>query len=208
MKNRQKEKKKVIDPDSEEEQIKKDPAESNSAQTSKVRAQTSVLTRSAIALALCMVSLLLFRGATSIVSTFIIPVVIVIFSKRKESASFIYISAGLLMMTALFFQTQIIFVIGYLLLSLVLKNFFLDSTMKMKVSLSGIVKYLISVIVVLFIGIQLSQIIFLIPLHDMMLRISGNNPLGYLGILLLEGIVIILIHLLILKAFTSRVKVK
>jgi|GEM_PF-1138911 len=175
---------------------------------SNVRTQTGVLTRSAIALALCVVSLLLFRGAISIVSTFIIPAVIVLFSKRREITSFIYVSTGLLMMTVLFFQTQIVFVIGYLLLSIVLKHYFTDSAMNMRISLLGIVKYLLSVILVLFIGIQLTQIIFLIPLHDMMLRLSGDDPIRYFLILLVEGIAVTLINLLILKAFISRIKGK
>ena len=75
--------------------------------------QINVLTRSALALALSVVSLLLFRGTTSIVSAFIIPVVIALFSKRNEVLSFVYIATSLIMMTVLFFQTQIIFIIGY-----------------------------------------------------------------------------------------------
>ncbi len=174
---------------------------------SRVSDQTKVLTRSAIALALSMISLLLFRGATSIVSTFIIPVVIVLFSKRNEPISFIYIATGLLMMTALFFQTQIVFVAGYLLLSLVLKYYLLDYRNKVMFSVPGILKYLFAVIVILFIGIQLTQWIFLIPLHDMMLKLSNNQPLRYIGILLMEGIAITLVNLLLLKALTSRIKV-
>lgn len=170
------------------------------------RDQINVLTRSAIALALSVVSLLLFRGAISIVSTFIIPVVIVLFSRRNELYSFVYIAAGLLMMTVLFFQTQIIFVIGYLLLSIVLKHFLMDSALMVKLSFSGILKYLLAVIIILFMGIQLTQMIFLIPLHDMMLRLSNNQPYRYFGILLVEGIAITLVNLLLLKAITSRIK--
>ncbi|SHF24902.1 hypothetical protein [Alkalibacter saccharofermentans] len=170
--------------------------------------QINVLTRSAFALALSVVSLLLFRGSISIVSTFIIPVVIVLFSKRNELLSFTYIAISLLMVTVLFFQTQIIFVIGYLLLSVLLKHFLMDSAVKVKISFSGILKYLIAVIVILFIGIQLTQIIFLIPLHDMMLRLSNNLPYRYFGILLVEGIIITLVNLLLLKAITSRLKLE
>ncbi len=170
--------------------------------------QTSILTRSAIALALCVVSLLLFRGPTSIVSTFIIPAVIVLFSSGRERSSFLYIATGLLIMTGLFFQTQIIFVLGYLLLSIALKRFLLDSEMKVRISPFGILKYLLSVILVLFVGIQLTQILFLIPLHDMMLRLSNHQPVRYFAILLLEGGVITVLNLLILKAFAARIRIK
>jgi hypothetical protein len=168
--------------------------------------QINVLTRSALALALSVVSLLLFRGTTSIVSAFVIPVVIALFSKRNEVLSFVYIASSLIMMTVLFFQTQIIFIIGYLLLSLVLKHLLMDSAMKVKFSFTGILKYLLAVMAILFMGIWLTQVIFLIPIHDMMLRFSNNHPLRYLGILLVEGIAITVVNLLFLKATTSRIK--
>jgi hypothetical protein len=168
--------------------------------------QINALTRSALALALSVLSLLIFRGTTSIFSAFIIPVVIALFSKRNEVLSFVYIATSLIMMTVLFFQTQIIFIIGYLLLSLVLKCFLMDAAMKVKFSFTGILKYLLAVMAILFMGIWLTQVIFLIPIHDMMLRFSNNHPLRYLGILLVEGIAITLVNLLFLKAMTSRIK--
>lgn len=173
-----------------------------------VNEQTGVLTRSAVALVLCVVSLLLFRGPSSIISTFIIPAVIVLFSSHSKPTSFLYIATGLMMMTGLFFHTQIIFVIGYLSLSIALKHFLLDASMKVRVSPFGILRYLLSVILVLFVGIQLTQILFLIPLHDMMLRFSNNQLVRYFAILLLEGGVITVMNLLILKAFASRIRTK
>ena len=170
------------------------------------REQTRMLSTASIALALSVVSLFLFRGVTSILSTFMIPAIIVLFSKKDDLTVFAYTAFGLITVTVLFFQTQIIFVTGYLFLSLALKHYFMESEMKLKISLSGVVKYLLIVVAVLFVGIQLTQIIFLIPLHDMMLRMSNADPLRYLGILLLEGVAITLFNLLILKAFTSRIK--
>lgn len=78
--------------------------------------------------------------------------------------------------------------------------------MKVKFSFTGILKYSFAVMTILFLGIWLTQMIFLIPLHDMMLRFSNNHPLRYLGILLVEGIAIAVVNLLFLKAITSRIK--
>lgn len=173
-----------------------------------IKEQTGILTRSAIALAMCVVSLLLFRGPSSIVSALVIPAVIVLFSGEEERTSLIYIATGLLMMTGLFFQTQIIFVVGYLVLAIALKHFFLNAGMKVRISCLRVLKYLFSVILVLFVGIRVTQSLFLIPLHDMMLRLSNNQPSRYFAILLVEGGIITLMNLIILKTFIAKIKNK
>ncbi len=176
--------------------------------TKKINAatNTNVLTMSAIALALSVVSLLLFRGPISILSAFIIPAVLVLFTSG-ERKTFPFTAIGLIIMTGLFFQTQIVFVPGYLFLALFLRRFFMDSEREMKVSLAGVLLYIATVMLILWIGIQLTQMIFLIPLQDMMLRLSGHDPLRYAGILFAEGAAITLFNLLLLKAFLSRIKV-
>jgi len=70
------------------------------------------LTMSAFGLALSVLSLILFRGPISIVSNFLIPAIIVLFSGNKPEG-YGLTSIGLFVVTLLFFPTQIIFVAGY-----------------------------------------------------------------------------------------------
>lgn len=164
-----------------------------------------ILTMSAFALALSVLSLLLFRGPVSIVSTFLIPAIIVLFS-RGELKSYFLVSAGLFITTLLFFPTQIIFVATYILLSILINIFFITSDLKVKTSPIGVLGYILIVSLVLFVGIRLTELVFLVPLHTMMLRISGNNMLVYSGILFLEGIFVSIFNIGILRMFISRIK--
>ncbi|WP_422485874.1 hypothetical protein [Gudongella sp. DL1XJH-153] len=162
------------------------------------------LTMSAFALALSVFSLLLFRGPISIASTFLIPVIIVLFS-RGQLKSYLLVYAGLFTTTLLFFPTQIIFVATYMLLSALLKVFFITSTFKVNISLLGVIGYILIVSLVLFVGIRLTELVFLVPLHTMMLRISGNNFLSYSLILVIEGIFVSIFNIGILRLFVPRI---
>jgi len=170
------------------------------------RQQTEVLAYAGIALALSVVSLMIFRGPVSIVSTFIVPAVVAIFARKKLFPYYLLTSMGLLIMTFVFFITQIIFVIGYILLSIALKILFIDSEINIKVGWQGFLIYTLLVIVVLFMGIQLTQTVLSIPLHDMMLRMSNHRYSIYFAILLLESIAITLINFLIIKVLIPRIR--
>jgi len=163
------------------------------------------LTMSAFGLALSVLSLLLFRGPISIVSTFLVPAIIVLFSGNKNRG-YVLTSMSLLTVTLLFFPTQTIFVIGYILLGLFLKLLAFDSNLRVKLINLNFILYVIITALVLFLGIRLTELIFLVPLHTMMLRISGNTPLLYVGILIVEGILISIFNFGLLKLLISRTK--
>lgn len=162
------------------------------------------LTMSAFGLALSVLSLILFRGPISIVSTFLIPAIIVLFSGNKPEG-YGLTSIGLFVVTLLFFPTQIIFVAGYLILGLFLKLLAVSSSLKVRFKPIGFILYTTITSLVLFAGIRLTELIFLVPLHSMMVGISGGSPLSYAGILLLEGLLISFFNFGILKLFKSRI---
>ncbi|MCR3956934.1 MAG: hypothetical protein NUK57_11615 [Gudongella sp.] len=162
------------------------------------------LTMSAFGLALSVLSLLLFRGPISIVSTFLIPAIIVLFSGNKNGG-YVLTSMGLLTVTLLFFPTQIIFVFGYIILGHFLKLLIIDSNQRVKLITLNFILYVIITTLVLFLGIRLTELIFLVPLHTMMLRISGSNPLLYLGILFFEGLLVSIFNFALLRLLNSRI---
>lgn len=170
------------------------------------RWQTEALASAAIALALSVVCLIIFRGKVSIISTFIVPAVIAAFSRKYGLFYYFLTSAGLLMMTFLFFNTQIIFVLGYIMLSIGLKKFMINSEMKVKFRWPYFLAYTTLVMAALFIGIQLTQAIFSIPLHDMMMRISNYRYSRYFFVLLLEGVAVSIINFMIVKLLLIRIR--
>jgi len=162
----------------------------------------------AFTMALSSVSLLLFRGPISILSAFLIPVIIVLFSRGYGRSYYILIFIGLLLVSALFFQTQLIFTAGYGLLAVGLRVFFLDRDMFLKLGISKMLLYLGSVVLILFSGLWLTEKLFLVPLHTMMLKISGGQIHVYLGILLIESVLVTSCHILVLNGFLKRLKIR
>ncbi len=166
------------------------------------------LARASIALALCISFLILFRGTISIISAFFIPAIIAGFSFNMKKLYFTFIYLGLTLVTLLFFTTQIVFVTSYIFLSVAIRMFLLDENLKVKVSLSNSIIYIILVIIILFLGVWFTEIFLQIPLHIMMLRVSGENYFKYFVILLIESIFIFIFNVLILNSlkFISKLK--
>lgn len=167
-----------------------------------------MLTMAAFTLALSSVSILLFRGPISILSAFLIPAIIVLFSRGDGIAYYILIFMGLLLTSLIFFQTQLIFASGYVFLAVGLRLFLVDSNRNLKLSLSKLFLYLVSVILILFSGLWFTEKLFLVPLHTMMLKLSGGQFHVYLGILLIESVLVISCHILVLKVFLKKLKIR
>lgn len=166
--------------------------------------QAGNITSAAIAIALTVVFMLVFRGPASIISALVVPAVIVLLAKNKGLIYYILISCGLVFFALLLFQTQLVFVGGYLLLSLALKLILVGKNSQIKLKPLPISLYTASVIIVLFLCIRLTEWLFLIPLHQMMLRLSDGNPLLYLLILFAESILICAVNIAFLKVFYAR----
>lgn len=162
----------------------------------------------ALTLALSSVSIFLFRGPISILSAFLIPVIIVLFSRGYGMVYHILVSMGLLLISLMFFQTQLIFTAGYALLAVGLRVLLLDRNMNLKLSIIKTLLYLVFVILTLSAGLWLTEKIFLIPLHTMMLKLSGGKILFYLGILIIESILVTLCHILVLNGFLKRLRIR
>lgn len=161
------------------------------------------ITMSALGLALSVVSLILFRGPTSIFSTFLIPAILVIFSGNR-TYGYALTSMGLLFVTLFFFPTQLVFVSGYVILGHLLRLLSLSTNHRVKVKSGKFILYMGLTSLVLYSGIRLTQFLFLVPLHTMMLGLSRGNPLLYAGILAIEGLFISVFNFGILKLFFSR----
>ena len=159
---------------------------------------------SGMALTLCLLSLMLFRGVLSLMQALIIPVVIVLLISRQP---LFYTSAAgisLLVLTVVFFPTQVVFMVVYLLIALALMG--LVSLMK-----SGsrqrwflFLPYVIFNSLLLFFGLKMTDFVFQTPLHTMMLRLSGDNSLRYAAIMMVEATFISILHLLVILTVRRR----
>ncbi len=109
-------------------------------------------------------------------------------------------------MTFLFFQAQTFFVIAYLLLSFGLRLLLVSSDMKVIFKPFRVIIFVLLATAVLYIGIRLTQWVFLVPLHRMMLSLSGYNDLRYFAMLLAEGTLVFVLNAVILKTLFPKIR--
>jgi len=160
---------------------------------------------SAISICLCMASLLLFRGSVSLISAVTIPLIIATLSIRLHLRYDLLIAAGLSIITGLFFTTQLIFVITYLLMGLLIQLIFRLKTSNV-ISLWMVrLLYVMSTGILLYLGIRLTEAIFYIPLHEMMLRMSNGNVGVYSLIILAEALFVSVIHFVFIQVIRKRI---
>ncbi len=159
---------------------------------------------SGMALALCMMSLMLFRGVFSLVHALIIPMVIVLLTVRQPRTYQLAVALSLLFLTFAFFPTQLLFVMIYLLMALVLQK--LPGMMQGASRLHYLlfVPYLFIIGLLLFLGLIMTDFVFLTQLHPMMLRMSGGKPILYAAIIMLESAFVSGFHLLFILFFRRR----
>ncbi|MEA5018698.1 MAG: hypothetical protein VB009_08330 [Erysipelotrichaceae bacterium] len=162
------------------------------------------ITHAAFALLLCLFCLSFFRGPTSIISAFLIPVTIVLFDKYASKYYYLILVSTLLPVTFILFQTQFIFILGYLLLALLLRAFLLNNERKLLLSFFRVINYYISVVFVLYISIRFTDILLKTSLHLMMLSLTNNNAILYLIILMVEGFAITVFNIIIFKLLQIR----
>jgi hypothetical protein len=161
---------------------------------------------SGMALALCLITLLLFRGLFSLLQALIIPVIILLLTARQPWPYTLATSLSLVALTLVFFPTQAVFVLTYLWMALIL--------MKMGPLILGgarrryllIVPYLVLISVLLFLGIQATDFVFQTQLHAMMRRLSGRDNLRYAAIMMLEAALVSISHLLFIASIRRRQK--
>lgn len=162
-----------------------------------------VITRSSFAVGISIICLLLFRGPISIASTFLIPPIIVLFSNKVTSLYYLLTSIGLLLNTIVIFPTQLVFVFTYLILAMALA--YITKKGDKNISRLQILLYFLLTIAALFIGIRLTQVIYMIPLHTMMLRLSNGSYLFYFFIVFVEALIVCIFNFGLLKLFKKRI---
>src|SRR5690554_2567518 len=78
---------------------------------------------SGMALALCLLSLLLFRGVLSLLQALILPGVLVLLASRQSWKAAALAGIALLLLTFALFTTQTVFVVLYLFMTLALLGY-------------------------------------------------------------------------------------
>ncbi len=155
---------------------------------------TRKITMAALSIAVSLIVVSIFRNTSSILSAIIIPIVLALFLARYTHKEYVLISLTLLFLTLLLITTQTVFMILYILQGKLLMYLFFNKKTYKKV---WFFLYVLMVSISFFIGILLTEIVFNIPLHMFMMRISNNNLVIYALIILVEGVIVSALHFVV-----------
>ncbi|SDB90642.1 hypothetical protein SAMN05421734_102370 [Pelagirhabdus alkalitolerans] len=159
--------------------------------------RTNQLIHASIGLALTIISLVLFRGTTSIVSFILIPVILAYFSQNKLMKRILM--TAFLIVVLLVAQTQLIFAVTYILLTNLYKPLFSRKITKTHFALT-----IVSVMFSLIVSLMLTEWLFQVPIHSMMLELSNHIISIYVAIIFLESIFIVGCQLTIIYQLKKR----
>lgn len=162
---------------------------------------------SSLALAVSSACMLAFRGPTSIASALVVPSVLVLLLGKVAVAYRVAAYAAFLIVAMLLFQTQVVFVFGYISLSLAFSATFGDRSSKASGRNLRFIASIWLVALVLFVCIALTEAVLGVPLHSMMMRLSRQNPAIYAGVLLLEAILVSAANMLLIRSVSSRLRI-
>ena len=158
---------------------------------------TFKLTQASLTIATSFAVAFLFRGTTSLLAAMIIPILLFIFLHKFSLNDTLIVSFALILLTFIFITTQTVFMFIYACLGFALR--LLIPKEKQNILFYRLLLYWILVNATLLIGIILTELLFAIPLHTFMLRISGGNALIYTLILSLEGLIVATFHTLLIR---------
>lgn len=167
-----------------------------------MRNNNRTIARPALGLAICVICLLIFRGMASLLGAIFIPPVLAVFTYRSSKTILLGVIISLTIISILFFTTQTIFVIIYILLALNIRAFFPQMN-KRKYFFP---LYIAATMISIYTGIRLTQLMFMVPIHTMMVRLSSGNIFIYMLIITIEGSLAGFSHYIIVKNFDKRLK--
>lgn len=154
----------------------------NKVQSLSVRS----VTFGALTIALIVVFFTLFKGVTNILNAFFVPITLFSFSINRKASELLAVSVGAIVICALFFNLQLIFIAFYCIIAFIL------SILNRKNA--GIVLSVITltIVVTLFfwIAIILTDSLFKTRMSEIMLKLMNGNRVNYIMLLTFEGTVV------------------
>ncbi|MDW7668516.1 MAG: hypothetical protein SCJ93_06805 [Bacillota bacterium] len=154
-------------------------------------------------IALAFISFTIFKGVTNILNAFFIPFLIFAFLKNNDYKEILFVYFALILSTLILYGIQSFFIIGYCMIA-----FLIHIQKKKKISdIKAIVLNAFFISFIFWMGIILTDTLFSTNINQIMLRISQNNILKYIFILIVEGLIIsLMLNFSIRKVLKSGFK--
>ncbi len=165
--------------------------------------KTKTITKGGMIIALAFISFTIFKGVTNILNAFFIPFLIFAFLRDNDYKEILLVYFALILSTLILYRIQIFFIIGYCMIA-----FAIHIQKKKKISnIRSIILNTLFISFIFWMGIILTDTLFSTNINQIMLRVTQNNILKYIFILIIEGLVIsLMLNFSIRKVLKSRFK--
>ena len=160
----------------------------------------NLITRGAMAIALIFIFFSLFRGSTNIINAFLVPLTLYLSTINLKKKQIFTLYAAVIIFCLLFFNIQFFFIIFYCCIA------FLLIKLREK-NVNAVLSTLILTLTVSFsfwIGIMLTDLLFLTRMTDIVMNILKGNIFAYGMMLLIEGALVGICLLFISRVFYKR----
>lgn len=142
-----------------------------------------IITHGALALTLILVFFLMFKGVTNILNALLVPIVLHTFSINKKSRDIVVLYFAAILLCALLFNLQLLFIFFYCLIASLLS---LLHEKKVNPILSLFIMS-VSTGILFGIAIALTDLIFLTNMGKIMIKLCRSNLYLYSLLLMGEG---------------------
>jgi len=162
--------------------------------------KSNMITRGAMSMALIFISFLLFKGVTNILNAFIVPLVLYLCCINQKEKQIFTLYLAVIIFIVLFFKIQVFFIIFYCAVAFIL-------TQLRKKNINTLFSVIVLTIAISFsfwIGIMLTDFIFLTHMNEIIMNVMKGNILRYGIMLIIEGAFVGALQLFVSKIFYKR----
>lgn len=149
----------------------------------KICMKAEKLARSGITLTIIIISFILFRGSTSLLGSLIIPLAIYINLYDFSSGEYLTTITAATILVAIFFWTQVLFMIIYGILAYML------SILAEKKLLLRMILLSLTAALSFMIAIYLTDLLLGTAIQQALTSLMGGNEIGFYLLVLLEGMI-------------------
>ncbi|KAF0091473.1 MAG: hypothetical protein FD141_1262 [Fusobacteria bacterium] len=155
-----------------------------------------------LALAIVYILFLLFKGPTNILNALFVPLTLLIFSFKSNFKERMVFYGTVILFTALFFSVQVFFVIAYCFIAAILRVILVNKFR----ALGSLLLLTLSVGFLFYLGIVLTDLVFLTRINSIMMNVLNNNVFVYAMVIIVEAGFVSVLLFWFSKLFMRRIR--
>lgn len=156
-----------------------------------------------LALAIIYILFLLFKGPTNILNALFVPLTLLIFSFKSNFKERMIFYSTVILFSALFFNTQIFFIIAYCFIAAILRVIQVNSFK----TIGSLLLLTMSVGFLFYLGIVLTDLVFQTRINSIMMNVLNNNILVYTVVIIVEAGIVSVFLFWFSKLFMRRMRI-